>query len=231
MLIRHWVRSLAGIPVLTSMSQRTLLLFYGHDMDTLLVVGVGGVIVVVLGVITYLRSHGKVRPCVNCGAPSRFGFSNHAESAMKDISRLCLNCLKTKLADDYTQFRAHALVIEPAANLPCYVFQPSSNWKDRKLVEETDNLLSKMETSCHRCGAKANFLWLTSNGLTEDNAENLFTAGVPETLLRWGNGPPCSVCGRCCVDLICESIESRSLTFLEVCSPRSEDGLVLPMGY
>jgi hypothetical protein len=25
---------------------------------------------------------------------------------MKDIARLCVNCLKTKLADDYAQFRA-----------------------------------------------------------------------------------------------------------------------------
>jgi hypothetical protein len=200
-------------------------------MHTLLLVGVGGVILAALGLIAYLRRHGRTRPCVNCGAPSRFGFSNHAESAMKDIARLCLNCLKTKLADDYTQFGAHALVIEPAANLPCYVFQPSSKWRDLKLVEETSKLLSKMKTTCLHCGAKANFLWLTSNGLKEDNAENMFTEGVSETLLRWGNGPPCSVCGRCCVDLICESIESRSLTFLEVCSPRSEDGLVLPMGY
>jgi len=200
-------------------------------MHTLLLVGVGGVILAALGLIAYLRRHGRTRPCVNCGAPSRFGFSNHAESAMKDIARLCLNCLKTKLADDYTQFGAHALVIEPAANLPCYVFQPSSKWRDLKLAEETSKLLSKMKTTCLHCGAKANFLWLTSNGLKEDNAENMFTEGVSETLLRWGNGPPCSVCGRCCVDLIWKSIESQSLTFLEVCGPRSEDGFVLPMGY
>jgi hypothetical protein len=159
-------------------------------MHTLLLVGVGGVIVAALGVIAYLRGHGKTRPCVNCGAPSRFGFSNHAESTTKEIARLCFNCLKTKLADDYTQFRAHALVIEPATKFPCYVFQPSSKWKDRKLVEETSKLLSKMETTCHPCGAQANFLWLTSDGLTEDNAENLFTEGVSETLLRWGNSPP-----------------------------------------
>jgi len=200
-------------------------------MHTFLLVGVGGVIVAALGVIAYLRRHGKTRPCVSCGAPSRFGFSNHAESAMEDIARLCLNCLKMKLADDYTRFRARALVIEPAANLPCYVFQPSSEWKDRKLAQETDKLLSKMETTCHQCGAKANFLWLTSNGLTKDNAKNMFTKGVLETLLQWGNSLPYSVCGQCCVDLICKSIERQSLTFLEVCGPRSEDGFVLPMGY
>lgn len=150
---------------------------------------------------------------------------------MKDIARLCLNCLKMKLADDYAQFEAHALVIEPTANLPCYVFQPSSKWKDSKLAEETGKLLSNMETTCHQCGGKANFLWLTSKELTETNAEKMFTEGVSETLLRWGNGPPCSVCGRCCVDAICKSIENQNLTFVEVCGPRSEDGFVLPMGY
>lgn len=147
-------------------------------MHALLLAGVGGVIVAALWVIASLRKRGKTRPCVDCGAPSRFGFSNHAESAMKDIARLCLNCLKTKLADDYAQFGAHALVIEPTGNLPCYVFQPISKWKDHKLVEETGKLLSKMETICHQCGAKANVLWLTSNGLTENNAEKLFTEGV-----------------------------------------------------
>src|SRR6266550_3279101 len=55
--------------------------------------------------------------------------------------------------------------------------------------------------------------------------------GCVRDFTSMGNGPPCSVCGRCCVDLICKSIESRSLTFLEVCSPRSEDGLVLSMEY
>jgi len=77
----------------------------------MLILLVVGVIVTALGVIAYLRSHRKTRACINCGAPSRFGFSNHAESAMKDITRVCLNCLKTKLADDYSQFGARALVI------------------------------------------------------------------------------------------------------------------------
>jgi hypothetical protein len=150
---------------------------------------------------------------------------------MKDIASVCLNCLKTKLATDYGQFGARALVIEPAATLPCYVFQPSTKWKGHKLAEETEKLVSKMELACHHCGAKANFLWLTSNGLAENNVDKLLAAGISETLLRWGNRPPEAVCGRCCVSLICKSIESRRLTFAEVCAPRSEDGFVLPMGY
>ena len=101
-----------------------------------------------------------------------------------------------------------------------------------KLGEETGILLSKMKEQCRHCGAKAHFLWLTSNGLLENNAETIFAKGISETLLRRGkNSPPYSVCGLCCVDLICKSIEIQNLTFLEVCGPRSEDGFVLPMGY
>jgi hypothetical protein len=150
---------------------------------------------------------------------------------MKDIVRLCLNCLKAKLADDYSRFEARALVIEPAAGFPCYVFQPSSKWQGHKLQVETAELLSKMGTTCTLCGNRANFQWLTSNGLLDSNAEKLLSDGISATLFRWGNSPPYSVCGRCCVDLICKSIESKSLMFVEVCCPRSEDGFVLPMGY
>jgi hypothetical protein len=150
---------------------------------------------------------------------------------MKDITPLCLNCLKIKLAEDYANFGGRALVIGPAANFPCYVFQPSSRWKDCKLVEEAGAYFSKMEKTCRKCRANAQFLWLSSNGLSKENSEKLFEEGISETLLRWGNDPPCSVCSQCCVDLICKSIEHHSLTFMEVCAPHSEDGFVLPMGY
>ena len=221
----------AAAEALSFTNWRTLRMFHGDDMHTHLVLEVGGVIVIALGVLAYLRVHRKTRSCADCGSPSRFGHSSHAGSAMKDISQLCLNCLNARLAVDCGQFEGRALVIEPAANFPCYVFQPSSKSKDQKLGQETGLLLSKMEETCTHCGAKANFLWLTSKGLVENNAERLLTEGVSETLLRWGNSPPRSVCGRCCLDLICKSIESQSLTFLEVCGPRSEDGFVLPIGY
>ena len=122
-------------------------------------------------------------------------------------------------------------MIEPATNLPCYVFQPSSKWEDSKLMKDAEDMLSKMQDSCANCGAKANFLWLTSSGLRLDNLDELFNKGVEETLFRWGNRPPHPVCGRCCVNLICGSIDANSLTFAEVCGPHSEDGFVLPMAY
>jgi len=200
-------------------------------MQTAALVGLAGALVAFLWAITYFRAHQKSAACVACGLPSTFGHSMRAESAKKDIARVCLNCLKKKLGEDYEKFEARALVIEPAPDLPCYVFQPSKKWKDDKLSEEAETLLSNMKIACHRCGAKANFLWVTSIGLRGDNAEMVFSQGIAKTLFRWGNSPASSVCARCCVDLICQSIERQQLKFMEVCSPRSENGFVIPMGY
>jgi len=200
-------------------------------MHALSLVGLGAVVIAVVWMTVYLRRHRKPAACANCGAPAGFGYSLHAESDRKDIVSVCLNCLKTKLARDYGQFGERALVIEPAENLPCYVFQPSSKWKDYMLMDEAGRLLGSMQDSCNHCGAKANFLWLTSSGLRPENLDELFAEGVSQTLLRWGNSSPHPACGACCVNLICGSIETRRLTFAEVCGPRSEDGVVLPMAY
>jgi hypothetical protein len=206
-------------------------MLWRSDMHAVMVIVAVAGIATALGVIGHLRRFGKTRPCVSCGSPSRFGFSARAESAGKDIAPLCLPCLKIKLSDAYVLFDARALVIGPAANFPCYVFQVGSKWKNYTIGEETRRLLSRMDERCSSCDGKANFLWLTSKGLVANNAAKLFAEGVSETLLRWGNELPRSVCGRCCVDLVCQSIESQKLTFLEVCGPRSEDGFVVPMGY
>jgi hypothetical protein len=200
-------------------------------MNNLALVGLVAMLVALVWAIAYFRGHKKSANCAVCGLPARFGYSPKAESDRKDIAGVCLNCLKKRLAADYESFQARALVIEPAAGLPCYVFQPSGEWKEYKLSEETKMLLSNMESACHRCGDRANFLWVTSDGLRGDNVETVFTQGIAGTLLRWGNSPPSSICGRCCVDLIYQSIERQQLTFAEVCAPRSENGFVMPMGY
>jgi hypothetical protein len=54
-------------------------------MRTLLVAGMGGMTFAGLEVIAYLRRRRQIRSCVNCGSQSRFGFSNQAESATKDV--------------------------------------------------------------------------------------------------------------------------------------------------
>jgi len=59
---------------------------------------------------------------------------------------VCLNCLLAELASDYEQFDKRALVIEPAANLPCYVSSPSSRWRDNKLKTDARDLLSQMQS-------------------------------------------------------------------------------------
>jgi hypothetical protein len=200
-------------------------------MHPAVLVGLVGAFLAFLCAIAHLRAHKKPAACVDCGLPARFGYSTRAESARKDIAGRCLNCLKKKLLEDYGKFEARALVIEPAPGLPCYVFQPNGNWKDYKLSVETETLLTNMESACHSCAEKANFLWVTSSGLRGDTAEMLFDQGIAETLLRWGNSSASSACARCCVSLICESIERQQLTSAEVCGSRSEDGFVVPMGY
>lgn len=127
-------------------------------MHTAVLVGlIGAIATFLFRAIAYFRAHKKSASCVLCGLPSRFGYSVQAESAKKDIASVCANCLKTELAADYEKFEARALVIEPAPDFPCYVFQPSRKWKDYKLSAETETLLSNMKSACHRCGARANF--------------------------------------------------------------------------
>ncbi|PYX63920.1 MAG: hypothetical protein DMG78_31120 [Acidobacteria bacterium] len=174
------------------------------------------------------RTHAK---CSNCSSASQFGYSREAESASADIARLCLACLMAKLSEDYRGYAARALVIEPAGNLPCYVFQPKSKWEGSKLVEDLKTLLANMKDTCRTCGSRANFLWVISNGLLPSTFARVFSEGPSLTLLRWGNDQPFSVCGPCCLALIKKTIENHNLTFLEVCGPRSEDGAVIPMGY
>jgi hypothetical protein len=194
-------------------------------------IAVAVILVALLAAALYLRKHRTHAKCSTCGAPSQFGYSREAESAAGDIVRLCLACLVARLSDDFRNYAARALVVEPAADLPCYVFQPKSKWVDSKLAADLTTLLAGMEDTCCRCGAHANFLWVTSNGLQPSTIEQFFSEGPSRTLLQWSNAQPISVCGPCCLALIKKTIETRSLTFLEVCGPRSEDGLMLPMGY
>ena len=200
-------------------------------MVPLLTFAVIFVFLALVAALLYLRERRPPAKCSGCGAPSQFGYSKQAESEASQVVRLCLKCLTAKLRDDYQGYDGRALVIEPAADLPCYVFQPKSKWADSKLSEELTTFVSSMEDTCRDCGAKARFLWLTSKGLLPSNFSQILSDGLSQTLLRWGNDKPYPVCGQCCVASIVKTIESRSLTFLEVCAPRLEDGFVIPMGY
>jgi len=200
-------------------------------MSSVTLIAAIGSLAVIAAVLFYLRKGRSTPRCAACGAPSRFGYSKHAESDRKDIVPLCLRCLTTKLGNDYQPQGARALVIEPIANLPCYVFQPNSKWADSKLAQETDAMLSRLNGACRHCEREANFLWSTSQGLSASNFEEVFSEGLSPTLLRWGNAAPYPVCAGCCVNLILKTLEKRDLTFLEVCGPQSENGFVISMGY
>jgi len=188
-------------------------------------------ILIVVAVALYLRNRRPDKTCANCGSPSQFGYSREAESKLEDIRSLCFTCLMEKLTDDYESYEGRALVIQPAAGFPCYVFQASSRWPDSKLAKEVAEMFSATDEACNQCGAKAHYLWVTSSGLKLSILEQLLSEGLSQTLLRRGNGRPVSLCGRCCVKSIAKAIEEHGLTFLEVCSPRSTDGFVIPMGY
>jgi hypothetical protein len=49
------------------------------------------------------------------------------------------------LSEDYRGYAARALVIEPAADLPGYVFQPKSKWAGSKLAGDLTTLLANMK--------------------------------------------------------------------------------------
>lgn len=169
--------------------------------------------------------------CANCGSSSNFGYSNESESKAEDIVKLCITCLATKLTDDYKRFSGKALVIQPAAGFPCYVFQPKSRWADSKLLKETTEMFCRMEETCSQCASSSHYLWVTSNGLVPSNFEKVLSEGLAATLLLWGNPRPVSLCGQCCVRQIKKAIEEHGLSYYEVCGPRAEDGFVIPMGY
>lgn len=193
---------------------------------------------VVLGAIllvaaSMLYRHWRQSPgtCANCGSPSQFGYSEEAESKAKDIIKLCPACLAGKLKNEYQRYEGTALAIEPAAGLPCYVFQKNSRWADSRLAKEMNEMFSRAAETCNRCGSNAHFFWVTSNGLNLSNFQQLISNGLSETLLQWGNARPVPLCAECCVKSITKAIADRSLRFVEVCSPRTGDGFVIPMAY
>lgn len=199
-------------------------------MYVLIVVILVGILIVAAMALS-LRNRQSHKTCANCGSPSEFGYSHEAESELENIVNLCFTCLVKKMTDDYKNYEGRALVIEPAAGFPCYVFQTNSKWPDSKLAKEVAEMFSATDEACNHCGVNAHYLWVSSKGLNPSTFEQVLSNGLSKTLLRWGNPRPMSLCGRCCVKSIAKAIEEHRLTFLEVCSPRSANGFVIPMGY
>ena len=195
---------------------------------------------IVVGFIIFATAKRKAnsplgKPCSVCGAPSSYGFSDHAEEDADKIKPRCLTHLVSELETNYESFRGRAVAIEPADGPPCYVFQPVEEWrqafKDSKIADDVSSLLAKMDAKCSDCGQAANFLWVGSSGLTGDNFGETLDKGVTATLLRQ-NPAPVSLCPKCCIKRIVKALETKQLSYLEVCAPKGNaDGFVIPMGY
>ena len=175
-----------------------------------------------------------VKRCSVCGAESKYGYSEHAED-IEHIKSMCRKCLITQLEKDYTAFSGRAVVIQPVSGPPCYVFHSNEEWgkffMESKMDDDTRAYLLRMETICHDCGLKANFLWVESSGLTSYNFGNVLKKGFSETLLP-RNPKPISLCGKCCVKHIAKDLQWKDITYLEVCGPKgTDDGFVIPMAY
>jgi len=175
-----------------------------------------------------------VKRCSVCGAESKYGYSEHAEGD-KNIKSLCQKCLINRVERDYITFSGRAVVIQPVPGPPCYVFHSNKEWgeffKESRMDDDARAYLLRMDTMCHDCAQKANFLWIESSGLTAQNFGNVLKKGFSETLLP-RNPKPLSLCGPCCVRHIARELEGKGITYLEVGGPKgAEDGFVIPMAY
>ncbi len=175
------------------------------------------------------------RPCRLCGSPAQFGYGQHAEEALEKLEPLCIDCLQRRIGADYGAFKGRAVIVEPAAGPPVYVYQPLPEWKaqfpNSKVAGDVEGLLDRMSSGCEDCGESACFVGVGSLGLTAINFGDVLDQGLAITLLK-NSPPPRSVCSRCCVRRIAESLKRAGPSYIEVCSPSgTANGFVMPMGY
>lgn len=167
--------------------------------------------------------------CARCGAPAVHGYSKAAESVREDIVPMCVHCLLDRLDEDYCTYDGHAVIIQPVAELPCYVFRPKSDW-DEQLRAELDRLIAGLQNRCSSCSNPARYLWV--NAVDSGPVAKLPQRGITQTLLTPGSAPPISLCARCSVQRIARSFAGQEAGYVEVCGPRgSDDGLVTAIGY
>jgi hypothetical protein len=167
--------------------------------------------------------------CLRCGAPAAHGYSKAAESSADEIVPLCVRCLLDRLDEDYCTYNGHAVVIQPVAELPCYIFRPKSAW-DERLRAELDALLAGLQNQCSSCTSSARYLWV--NALEAGPVAKLPEIGITHTLLTPSSARPISLCARCSVQRIARSFAGQEAGYVEVCGPHGdEDGLVTAIGY
>jgi hypothetical protein len=178
----------------------------------------------------------RKRLCARCGAAAQHGYSLKAESEHQNLEPLCLACLLKQLEQDYGAYRGRAVILQPASDVPCYVFRDRDylQWVSpdaQYLDNEVQNLLDQIG-QCKGCGNAAQCMWIESRGLDGKTVEVVLKRGLAKTLLAWGNLPPVALCGKCAVKRIAESLRGEGFSYIEVCSPHGTDeGIVMPMGY
>jgi hypothetical protein len=186
-----------------------------------------------MGLLDFLKRGSRKKQCARCGQQAAHGYSPVAESDAKQIAPLCLSCLVEQLRRDYADFRGRAIVIAPAPGLPCYVFREREFLRSTSSESEwhTAFLLQQIGV-CTDCQAPGRCLWIESRGLTSESIGDVVGKGPQETLLRWGNPVPISLCGKCTAERIGRNLQMDGFEFFEVCSPhQDQEGIVLPMAY
>ena len=180
-------------------------------------------------ILRLTRKKPETKLCVRCGALAMHGYSQMAESSPDDIVPLCVPCLLERLDEDYCTYDGRAVVIQPVAELPCYVFRPKGDW-DEPLRSELDTLLAGLQNHCSSCTNPARYLWV--NALEAGPIAKLPQKGITHTLLAPSSAHPISLCARCSVQRIARSIAGQEAGYVEVSGPRGgEDGLVTAIGY
>jgi hypothetical protein len=141
-----------------------------------------------------------------------------------------------QLEQDYSAYRGSAVVIQPVAEFPCFVFRDrtylrSISLESSELDHEVGDLVGEM-SQCKQCGDPGRCLWIESRGLNDKTFGTVIQHGIARTLLAWGNPAPIPLCGKCSVKRIGQSLRGEGFSYIEVRSPHGTDeGIVLPMGY
>ena len=202
----------------------------------------GGYIVgiALLAVVAYViwlrgRTQSSPKPCAQCGRQSRHGYSDQPETRLEDIEPLCTGCLISRLEQEYRSYPGMALVIQPAIDYPCYLFQSNANWASSfpasKAPSDIDSVLSQMGSHCDSCGRKPQYFWVSSSGFTPEMLDNFLDRGPSSTIMQ-GSPHTASLCAKCCVTQISKTIAHLGVEYVEVCAPRgTASGFVVPMGY
>lgn len=174
------------------------------------------------------RKH-KAKACAQCGQRSSHGYSRAGKAGQNDTMPLCVACLLKRLDEDYCTYDGRAVVVQPVAELPCYVFRPNADWCEA-VRNDAEGILASLEAQCRSCGQPPRYAWI--NALEAAPVAKLPSLGIRQALLTVASAHPVALCARCTVRRIEHSLTAQEGGYLEICGPYgSSDGVVAGMGY